>query len=194
MKVDNEYVQKKVQECVKKLLFTRGVKGWNMDMLAAEAGLAKNTLYKIVESKEKVVEQVVLDRIRENAEKVIAIGGEIKDWADREKTLEYLKTEMERFAAAMGDFEPVVLPQVFQQYPAIEVKINNLLENLGRLADAFFDQAKKDGFIKPDVDTEACIDLTRGMISYYIQQETEKEVFEDRMKKIFEYVLVGIMA
>lgn len=194
MKVDNKYVREKVRECARKLLFTRGVKGWNMDMLAAEAGLAKNTLYKIIESKEKIVEQVVLDRVRENAEKIVAIGSEINDWADRGKTLEYLKTEMERFAAAMGDFEPVILPQVLQQYPAIEAKIDNLLENLSRLADAFFDKAKQDGFIKPDVDTEACIDLTRGMINYYIQQETEKEIFEDRMKKIFEYVLVGIMA
>ncbi len=194
MKVDNAYVQKKVLECAKKFLFARGVKGWNMDMLAAEAGLAKNTLYKIIGSKEKIVEQVVMDRVRENAETVIAIGRKIQDWSDREKTLEYLKSAMERFTGTLSDFEPVVLPQVFQQYPAIEVKINNLIENLGRLAHAFFDQAKQDGFIKPEVDTDACIDLAPAMVNYYIQQGTDQAVFEERMKKIFEYMLVGIMA
>ena len=194
MKVDNHHVQQKVYECAKKLLLTHGVRGWNTDMLAQESGLAKNTLYKIIGSKEKIVETVALAQVRENAESVVAFLQQELDWSDKEKTMQAVQTAMERFTANMSHFEPVILPQIYRQYPAIEARINALVKDLTLLAAGFFQLAKQHGFIRPNVDPEVVMDMARAMVAHYIQQGLDRALFEDRVKKAFDYVLQGITA
>ncbi|SHJ82494.1 transcriptional regulator, TetR family [Desulfatibacillum alkenivorans DSM 16219] len=194
MKVDNQHVQQKVFDSAKKLLFTRGVKGWNTDMLAREAGLAKNTLYKIIGSKEQIVEAVAMAQVRENAESAAAFLQTGIDWADKQKTLQAVRTALERFTSNMSRFEPVVLPQIYLQYPGVEVKINALVKDLTLLAHDFFRQAKDHGFIRPEVDPEVVMDMARAMVAHYIRQGADRSEFEDRVKKAFDYVLQGIAA
>ncbi|MBI9077941.1 MAG: TetR/AcrR family transcriptional regulator [Desulfatibacillum sp.] len=194
MKVDNQHVQQKVYDCAKKLLFSHGVRGWNTDMLAEESGMAKNTLYKIIGSKEKIVEQIALDQVRENAESVVTFLLKNMDWTDKQKTMQAVQTAMEQFTGNMSHFEPVILPQIYRQYPAIEPKINALVKDLSLLAYEFFSLAKQHGFIRQDVDPEVVMDMARAMVAHYIQQGADKALFEDRLKKAFDYVLRGIMA
>lgn len=194
MKVDDQHVVQNVLAKTRKLLLSHGVKGWNMDMLAAESGLAKNTLYKIVGSKEKIIEEVVLAHVRKNSESVVAFLKENADWADRGKMMAVLRESFAIFAGTMSNFEPVILPQVYLQYPAIEPKVNALVLDLSGLAMAFFEQGKQAGFIRADVDVAAAMDVARGMVDFYIQRGTDQALFRARIAKIFEYMLTGILA
>jgi len=115
MKIHNEHIREKVNKCAKKLLYTHGVKGWNMTMLAAEAGLARNTLYKIIGSKEKLVETIVLYQLRERAESILDFIRKDGNWSDKEAAIETLGRAIRRFAKDMSLFEPIIVPQVYRE-------------------------------------------------------------------------------
>lgn len=44
-----------------------------MDSVAQEAGIAKNTLYEIISSKEQLIEDVVIARLKNNVEVIVEI-------------------------------------------------------------------------------------------------------------------------
>lgn len=194
MKADNEHVQKKVFENAQKLMYAHGVRGWNIEMLAAKSGLARNTLYKIVGSKEKIIELVVLSKIRDQAESTVAFIESQKDWYDKNAVMQTLSQAMEQFVKRMSLFEPIILPQVFREYPAIESKVNAEVERLSTLAHSFFNKGKQTGVIRKDVDPEAFMDVARSIVDYYIRKGVNSSVFEDRLKRIFEYMFKGVMA
>jgi len=73
MKSQNEHVIARVHEATVELLVSRGARGWNMDDLAANSGISKRTLYKIVISREAVVEKVVMDGLQESMDKILAL-------------------------------------------------------------------------------------------------------------------------
>jgi len=194
MKIHNEHIREKVNKSAKKLLYAHGVKGWNMTMLASEAGLARNTLYKIIGSKEKLVEAIVLCQLRERAESILDFVREDGNWGDKEAAIKTLERAIKRFAKNMSLFEPIIVPQIYREYPAIESKVDAEVERLSTLAHFYFDKGKEAGFIRKDVDSEVCMEVVSIIIKHYIQQGTHKSIFEDQVKKVLEYILVGIMA
>lgn len=194
MKAHNEHIQKKVYENAKQLMYTHGVKGWNMGMLAAKSGMARNTLFKIVGSKEKLIELVVLSQIRDQAESTVDFIERHKDWHDKDAVIHTLSRAMEKFVKKMSLFEPIILPQVFKEYPAIESKVNNEVKHLSTLANSFFNRGKKTGVIRKNVDPEAFMDVAQSIVNYYIRKGVNTSLFEDRLRKIFEYMFRGVMS
>ena len=57
--------RKLVYEVARKFIFEMDIRAWSMDMLAAEADITKRTLYRIVPSKESLVEEVMLEMTEE---------------------------------------------------------------------------------------------------------------------------------
>ena len=52
-KKNDKNIHDNILTVAERLLLAYGIKGWNMDSVAQEAGIAKNTLYKIIDSKEQ---------------------------------------------------------------------------------------------------------------------------------------------
>ena len=194
MKVDNELVREKVYASAKKLLYTYGVKGWNIEMLAAEAGLARNTLYKIIGSKEQLIETIVLDHVKKNDEAAKVYNGNEDIWHSKDTLLKAMKQATENFVKNMSNFEPVIIPQIYKEYPAIEHKVKNLVDKLATENEHFIKKGINLGFIRKDLDIKAYNDILIGMVDYYIQKATDRSIFEKRIKHILDYILEGILA
>ena len=54
----------RINKAADELVFTYGVRGWNMNDCAQEAGITKRTLYRYIDSKEQLVEMVLKRFIR----------------------------------------------------------------------------------------------------------------------------------
>ena len=61
LKTNNEEVIRSVYSNTIRMVNDYGIRGWNMDDLARESGLAKNTLYKIIGNKEALIMNIVDD-------------------------------------------------------------------------------------------------------------------------------------
>ena len=65
MKYNDQNIEAKVLQKTFELLQKYGIRGWNMDMLSLQSGLSKNTLYKIIGSKEDLMERVTMNYYQE---------------------------------------------------------------------------------------------------------------------------------
>jgi hypothetical protein len=163
-------------------------------MLAVEAGLARNTLYKIIGSKEQLIEAIVIAHVRKNAEVANIYNGNEDVWRNKGTLLKAIKRSTAYFVNHMSSFEPVIIPQVYKEYPAIEHKVRILVDKLTTENEHFLKKGIQLGFLRKDLDIKAYNDILIGMVDYYIQSGTDRDIFKKRVKHILDYVLEGIFA
>jgi AcrR family transcriptional regulator len=112
MKVCNEVIRKRIIQTTCDLLRRNGLKGWNMDILAHETGLAKNTLYKIIGSKEQLLEEVVISKMIQDLEHIDLITQEEKDY------MTAVNKMIEKFIDLTKNNN--FIPRIYFEYPSIE--------------------------------------------------------------------------
>lgn len=110
-------IKNRIIEKTRHVLVTRGPKSLNMENLARSAGLSKRTLYKIIGTKEQLVETIVLGHLKQNFDLINTI-------IDEEKDLRNALTRIcIEFPKQLSMFGPVVVPEVYREYPAIQKKL-----------------------------------------------------------------------
>ena len=65
MEQKHTIIKQKIDKAAEKIIFSYGIRGWNMSEFANEAGITKRTLYKYVNSKEELVENALLSFIKD---------------------------------------------------------------------------------------------------------------------------------
>lgn len=73
MKSKSKATEEKVFKSAEMLMSRYGIKGWNMNDLAAASGITKRTLYKIITSKEQLIRDVAQNNINAMREKLFDI-------------------------------------------------------------------------------------------------------------------------
>jgi AcrR family transcriptional regulator len=109
-KINNKSIQDNVFKITETLLLKHGIKGWNMDSVALEAGISKNTLYEIINSKEQLIEDVVINRLRNNVETITEI------FRDEPDFIRASETGTRHLAHTICEYDLLILPQVFREY------------------------------------------------------------------------------
>jgi AcrR family transcriptional regulator len=187
LKINNTVIQKNIIAMTEKLLHKHGIRGWNMDTVAHDAGMAKNTLYKIIGTKEQLIEKIVISRLRENIDAIVGI---FKDEPDFLKAVE---TGSRYLAHGISRDNPLVLTQVFREYPAIREKFDSIAAKLSTSIHAYLNRAKKSGILRKDVDNDILISSVTAIINHYLSQNYKGRDFEERMFKALTYLLKGIL-
>jgi len=121
MKVNNIEIEERIFKKTHDLILARGLKGRNMDTLAKECGLAKNTLYKIIGSKETLLENIVIRQLRKNLKIVDSM---IQDAGDYSKISISIPKKFSRLVAG---FDKKALPLIYLEYPGIEKKAKKFM-------------------------------------------------------------------
>jgi AcrR family transcriptional regulator len=186
MKVNDTYLEERIVARVKELIIERGVSGWNMDRLAADAGVAKNTLYKIVGSKEEIVGRVVLDHVRR-------VQGELA------KILEARGSYEETVAALIHRFPRLIdssltrrLGEIFREFPAVEAAVRSHQDRLTDQILVFFREGIEKGIVRDDVSPDFILDLCRAVILFHFTSGATGDLLTERLEKSFQCIAFGI--
>ncbi len=161
MRVSSADIRGRVIRTTRDLLKKHGLKGWDMDLLALETGLAKNTLYKIIISKESLLEQVILSKMREDLVQIEQILNEEADYAKAVSRI------TQRFADLVKDNFDYVIPGIYLEYPALEKNVRAAQKEIYASLNTFILKGMEKGVMRDDVTPEFILDLAEG-ISFII--------------------------
>jgi len=186
-KTNNKGIHDNILKITEVLLLRHGIKGWNMDSVALEAGVSKNTLYEIISSKEQLIEDVVINRLRNNVE---TIAGIFKDEPDFVKACEIAARHL---AHTTYMYDLRILPQVFREYPSIKGKFDSISGKLSTSIHHYLNQAKKEGVVRKDVDNDIAISCITAIINHSLSGNIKGRKFEEQLYQSFYYLVKGIL-
>jgi AcrR family transcriptional regulator len=188
VKIRDEKIHDSIIKATEKLFFRHGIKGWNMDTVARETGMAKNTLYKIIGTKELLIEKIVITRLKNNIDAIVEIFKNEPDF------LKAVETGAHHLSHSISMENPLALPQVFLEYPGIKEKFNGISRKLGRSIHGYLNKARRAGIIRKDVDNDILISVVTAVINHYLTGNFRGKEFEDRIYAAFMYLLKGILS
>lgn len=175
----------KINKAAQTLIFLYGIKGWNMDDFAKEAGVTKRTLYKYIDSKEKLVEEVLLSFIHNTQADLVMELADISDYSlGLEKILEIYPTMIMKMNSR-------VIQDIFRQYPTIEEHLIEKRLSFASDIKEYIKCGQRSGSIKEEVEVDRLIEIIQALIIYYSKSNPEK--FAERIKDSFKIVVYGII-
>ena len=184
-KADKKNIHNKIYKKVSQYIFNYGLKGWNMDQLAAETGMAKNTLYKIIGYKEDMIREVYLNKIKSihnNLSKLI------------NKDSEYFETLHQLgkiFLDIVKYTETRQAREIFLEYPAVENEVNNIKDQINNKIIIFLNKGIKNNYLKKDKEGRFYFELILALAFYYIKENDNINV-EQTFQKALESLIIGI--
>jgi AcrR family transcriptional regulator len=168
------------------LIVRRGVKGLNMADLARASGLAKNTLFKIIGSKERLIEAVVIYQMEHSLSLLTTIireEGEYRAAAGR---------ILEELPLFLAEGPRVPASEIFLQYPAIHRTAEEFQKKAATAVIAFIRKGQKEGHIRDDVTPEFLSDLIRGIVDHYSASGLRGEALKDALADAFHCLREGV--
>ncbi|GEM_PF-3504779 len=187
-KVNNRGIRDNIHRTTESFLLKRGVKGWNMDSVAVESGISKNTLYEIIDSKEQLIEDVVINRLRNNVD---AIAGIFRDQPDFVKACE---SAARHLAHTISMYDLLILPDVFREYPSIKEKFDSISGTLSTSIHDYLNRARRDGVVRKDVDNDITISCVTAITNHFLSESHKERGFEQRIYRAYSYLIRGILA
>jgi AcrR family transcriptional regulator len=185
MKIHDPKIEERILVCAENLILDKGLRGWNMDQLAAQAGMAKNTLYKIIGSKEKLIEIIVFNKAEYSSRMMFNI---IDNEPDYSVAMHKLFSVLPDFFGTYNKF----LGEIFMEYPALEEKLIRRRQELSAVIYNFFQKGKDNGILRADVDPMILIETLQAVTHFFLRHKQDSASFEKDIKVAFEYVIYGI--
>lgn len=187
MKYNDQAVFETILDKTKQLLMSRGVKGWNMDQLAYESGLAKNTLYKIIGSKENAIVEAMIRDINR-------ISMTIRNVLLSEDTPPpSLETIAKMFCSLLAEIHGDYFNEVLTEYPGSAGKIKENKELANETVAAVIDIYVSRGVLRDDISGEIVHNIIDALITFYMDKERDPEIIGQKMLQSLEYMMTGIM-
>jgi len=181
----NDNIKLKINRTAKYYIFTFGIKGWNMNDFAAQAGITKRTLYRYVSSKEKLVEQTVIAFISDVQNELEMYLKQSENFIDGiDKIIEVYPKLVEKMSSR-------VLMDIFKQYPLLEEKLVEHVNDFTKGIVKYFHDAKMDNIIKDECDIEVLIESIQGLILYY--SKYHPSLINEKLHKIISMMIHGIL-
>ncbi|MDD4803094.1 MAG: TetR/AcrR family transcriptional regulator [Syntrophomonas sp.] len=185
MKFNDKQSEERVLEKAADLLVRRGVRGCNMEQLAAESGLAKNTLYRIIGSKEQLIESVVLSRYRFMKTKMVEIINQEGDY------LQTLETMADEFAVYINTFYGDFFHEVFREYPGIEKTVRRQQDEMTTRIIEYLRRGITEGYLRKDLEPESMFKYLQAIILFFVDSELKGSEQSLKIREGFGCLLYG---
>lgn len=188
MSKDYDVLRRRIDSEVWRLTVERGIRGWNTADLAATVGISKRTLYKVVASKETILGDAVLTRIRRTQEKlssVIENGGGVA---------EQLERLAEAFPRLLTDLDPAVFRQIYRIYPSVEERVTEAHLSLGAPLVAFFRRHQDSGALRTTADPETIFQMLQALVLYFLREEDEGATAVSKIQASMMTLFHGLIA
>ncbi|MDC7126348.1 MAG: TetR/AcrR family transcriptional regulator [Spirochaetales bacterium] len=187
MKTDNPDIIDRIYDETLNLIFSYGAKGWTMDTVCQKSGIAKDTLYRIINNKEELIKNALLKELGRHDEKMKDLLLQNKDF------FHTLKDS----TALLSDFLEKIsldkLGQIFLQYPRMETAITNGMDDYYLNFANFLEEGKKSGLLKENVDTKLLINFIHSCIMQILKKPEIYNATKDT-ESLLNYFIEGIKA
>lgn len=186
MKYNDKQSEQRVLEKTAELLSNRGIRGWNMDQLAAETGLAKNTLYRIIGSKEELIERVTLNQCRSVHLRIVNV---INRETSYMKTLEIIVDEYPEHMSLYTNF----FREVFLEYPRLEKTVRGYSDELKVRIIQFLERGIDEGYLRADLKAESVFEILQAISLFYIKAGAKDTELATKVREGFHCLLYGVV-
>jgi AcrR family transcriptional regulator len=186
MKAGNEVVKKRIRDNVWVLLNKYGHKGWNMDNLAKLSGVAKNTLYKIVGSKEALISSVVLSV---QDEYIATVEHSTK--SDNPRAAMYALVDL--VPQIFGHFNFETIRELRVQYPSFSEEYRIREERMTEALIKLYQRGLDAGFVRKDIDIEFFTRLQRIVREEFIDTSNTPEEMAHNLKNALIVIMEGVI-
>ncbi|HQQ22666.1 MAG TPA: TetR/AcrR family transcriptional regulator, partial [Spirochaetota bacterium] len=167
IKYDDANVKNQILLHVGEIIFTKGTKGWNMDDLSARVGLAKNTLYRIIGSKEEIIEESVLKHINDVQIKLSSI------FQLNEEYIVRLKQAADIFPDLLNAVYSESFACVFNDFPSIEINVINRRKEINKNVIDFIKEGILNKELKNNINAEIVFEAFQAIVIYYLKSDYE---------------------
>lgn len=178
-------IETKIEKSADELVFTYGVRGWNMDDCAKEAGITKRTLYRYVDSKEELIGNVLIRFIRTTQKSLASTMAGEKDF------LRGLNKVLQIFPPMIMKLNSKIILTIFKDYPSIEKSIVKERLILASETIEFIERGQSKGYIKRDINAENILEILQSLVLYYMKNDPV--VYQEKLQDSFSIVLNGIL-
>ncbi len=185
-KSDRIEIQERVTKVAMDMILKFGLRGLNMVELAKECGLAKATLYKIIDSKEDLVKEIALEIFKINS---VAVLDPIMKYDDPVVATNHFLDKYLDYAIGS---QKILKDQIYKEYPLIEKDVegnyNEMKVNLQHRFKAWQDK----DLIRKDVDVECILEALEALNEFYVKSDYSNEEIIRRLRAAFTSVFRGI--
>lgn len=170
MKSKSRITEEKVFKSAETLMSRYGIKGWNMNDLAAASGITKRTLYKIITSKEQLIRDVAFNNINAIREKLFEIIRK------NEGFMESLEMIIVTIPELLKNNYINNYSDILNEFPELEADLVHANEKLSNDLLFFFQRGIEAGYISNSVTPAFINQMFQGLIIHfakYSRSETE---------------------
>lgn len=185
-KSNKEEIKEKVNKVALEMILKYGLKGLNMIELARECGLAKATLYKIIGSKEELINQIAQEIFHFNTNTILAPLLEISE------ALFACEEFLERYLNYGVKSQRTLVIQIYKEYPLIERQLDADFEKIFSRVIEVFKKWQTQKQIRSDVNVDYCIEAMIALNDYYITSDYSTEEIINRLRTGFRCILNGM--
>lgn len=185
MKYKDQKIIERLHKKAREMILNRGIKGWNMGTLAAEAGIAKSTLYRIIDSKEELILGIIIEnmqRIEVDLKKIL-LDDENEDLIEKVSAL-----ASENVPLLFGTY----LNEALLEYPELEDKVKENEENIQQAVLMFLKHGQTRGQIKMNIDLLTVFELIMGTILQFVRIGYSGDELSRKLNNSFKYIFDGI--
>ncbi len=137
-----------ILESSRALFFERGVNALTMEDIASLQGISKKTLYRFFSNKDALITSVVEDRIAFIAAEAAKIAAD-----SRLSYLERLKNIMGLVGMQVAQISETLIKDVWYSRPDLWARIDKFRrERVFSIVTQLFEEGRKEGFIRSDID------------------------------------------
>lgn len=185
MKYKDEKIKSRLHKKTRELLLTKGVKGWNMNTLATESGIAKSTLYRMINSKEELIRDVIVEDMRAIEYKI----NDILTSNDNDDIINKIsKTITEYVPMMFGSY----LNEALLEYPTLEEQVQKREQNIRHSIMLFIELGQKKDQIKDGVDGITVFETLLGIVLQFVKLGYGGNELSKKIYQSFQYVFEGI--
>ncbi len=185
MKKNNTALSERINGAALHLIQTYGVKGWTMDMLCEEAGLAKDTLYRFIENKDSLIKSVIEDVLEKYKNDILTILSLEKDF------FKILSLLAQRLTIILKELGTAQIRSLFKEYPYIEKSIRQFGDSLDKNISTYLKKGIEEGLIKSNINTLLVAKIVKHSIIAIINDESI-ENSNSAIDSFLKYIIYGI--
>ncbi|MCT4616044.1 MAG: TetR/AcrR family transcriptional regulator [Marinifilaceae bacterium] len=187
MKVNQVELKNRIKSIAFKMIVNIGLKAFSMDKLAHDCRISKSTLYKIVETKEKLIEDLSVGIFEMNAKNIL------EPLMNGENPKDSINEFHERIYSLRNDLQSKLIVQIFREFPSIENKLSARFSSKLEKVIQNMNLWKEKSYIEKDTDVEMLINCLRIVNEYQLKNNYPDDKIKDTLIKMSKYFFSGIL-
>lgn len=179
-----------ITDIAEELIYKGGIASLTMDELASRMGISKKTIYQCFDSKQDLVDYMVMRRLNQTVSKID------EAMKSHHNVIHVFVRIMRLMPEIMGDINPVVFDELRSKYRATwkrleEFKTKHLSERLMEL----LEKGKKQGYFRKNIHSEILVQMRFLQVESTFNSKAypfQKYAFDEIHTQLLEHFLCGI--